>query len=129
MVFVDSNVPMYLVGAPHPNRELLESFIRAHAEETFATSAEVYQEIIHRYVAIDRRQAIADCFALLDELVQQVYPITKQDVERAHRIALEQRRLSGRDCLHVATMERYGHQQILTCDQDFDLWPGISRLP
>ncbi len=120
---------MYLVGAPHSNREVLESFIRAHAEETFVTSAEVYQEIIHRYVAIDRRQAIADCFALLDELVQHVHSITKQEVERAHRIALEQRRLSGRDCLHIATMERYGYQQILTCDHDFDLWPGISRLP
>ncbi|MFQ5744973.1 MAG: type II toxin-antitoxin system VapC family toxin [Acidobacteriota bacterium] len=120
---------MYLVGLPHPNRELLERFVRSQAEETFVTSAEVYQEIIHRYVAIDARGAIDDCFALLDSLVHQVYPITKADAERARHIAHGQHRLSGRDCLHIAVMERYGLTHILTCDTDFDLWAGVTRLP
>jgi predicted nucleic acid-binding protein len=129
VLFVDSNVPMYLVGLPHPNRNRLESFIRANAHETYVTSAEVYQEVIHRYVAIDRRPAIGDCFTLLDALVQHVYPITKEEVIRARIIAETQRRLSGRDCLHIATMERHGLDRVLTCDEDFDLWSGIIRLP
>ena len=129
MVFVDSNLPMYLVGLPHPNRDLLEEALRAHAEETFVTSAEVYQEVIHRYVSIDARDAIDDCFALLDSLVHHVYPITRADTERAGQIAHLQRRLSGRDCLHLAVMEKYGVSQILTCDSDFDLWVGVTRLP
>jgi hypothetical protein len=120
---------MYLVGQPHPNRERLASFIRANAEETFVTSAEVYQEVIHRYIAIDRRRAIADCFELLDSLVRYVYPITKEDVSRARTIAEMQKRLSGRDCLHIATMERHGLDRVLTCDEDFDLWSGFTRLP
>ena len=60
MIFVDSNIPMYLVGASHPHkddaRRLLERFV---AERTpLVTDAEVFQEILHRYVAIDRRDAI-----------------------------------------------------------------------
>ena len=37
----------------------------------------VYQEIVHRYVAIDRRGAIDDAFRLLDETVATVFPITR----------------------------------------------------
>jgi hypothetical protein len=129
VIFVDSNVPMYLIGAPHENRELLESFLRSHTKDHYVTSAEVYQEVIHRYVAIDRREAITDGFRLLDDLVEHVYPITHEDTETARSIALQQRCLSGRDCLHLAIMERYGLRRILSCDRNFDLRPGIIRLP
>ncbi len=129
MVFVDSNVPMYLVGQPHANRDRLEHFLRSNPDDPYVTSAEVYQEVVHRYVAIDRRQAIQDCFDVLNAFVQTVYPITKEDAERAAAISLAQRGLSGRDCLHIALMERYGVKRVLTCDEDFDLWPGILRLP
>lgn len=120
---------MYLVGEPHRHRDRLETFLRSHAGEPFVTSAEVYQEVIHRYVAIDRREAIGDCFALLDSLVQRVFPITREDAEQAREIASAQRRLSGRDCLHLAVMERHGLDHILTLDEGFDYWPGITRLP
>jgi hypothetical protein len=120
---------MYVVGSPHPNRDRLESFLRSHVNEVYVSSAEVYQEVIHRYVAINRRQAILDCFSFLDGIAQNVYPITKKDTERAATIALAEHRLSGRDSLHIAVMERYGVERILTCDEGFDLWPGISRLP
>src|SRR5258706_16339815 len=56
-ILIDSNIPMYLVGADHPHkadaRRLLESAIGAG--ERLVTDAEVLQEILHRYVAIDRR--------------------------------------------------------------------------
>ena len=65
---------MYLVGAPHPNRELLATFLRHWPDEDYVTSAEVYQEMMHRFVAIDRRAAIEDAFRLLDDLVVSVFP-------------------------------------------------------
>jgi len=120
---------MCLVGAPHPNRDLLEGYLRKHPSGPYLTSAEVFQEIVHRYVAIGRRGAIADAFELLDALVDEVSPVTRADVGRAHEIAMRQRRLSGRDCLHLAVMERRGIERILTFDRGFDLWPGIERLP
>ena len=50
MIFIDSNVPMYLVGAHHPHksdaRRLLERFV---AEKTpMVTDSEDLQEILHR---------------------------------------------------------------------------------
>jgi predicted nucleic acid-binding protein len=38
------------------------------------------------------------------------------------------RRLSARDALHVAIMERHGIDRILSFDSGFDGLPGISRL-
>ena len=58
MIFIDSNVPMYLVGAAHPNKEraleILAKLIRD--EERLITDVEVYQEILHRYTAIKRHE-------------------------------------------------------------------------
>ena len=61
MIFVDFNVPMYLVGAPHRNRDRIEEYLPDLMPGRTPTSAEVYQEMgVHRYVAIDRREAIDD---------------------------------------------------------------------
>lgn len=120
---------MYLVGAPHPDRDRLENFLRENSAQTYLTSAEVYQEVVHRYVAIQRREVIAKAFRLLDNLVHTVFPIQRGDVDRAHGISWSQQRLSARDCLHLAVMERRGIERILTIDRGFELWPGIERLP
>ncbi len=120
---------MYLVGAAHSERDRIAAFLRGHPDETYVTSAEVYQEIVHRYVAIDRRRAITDAFELLDALVEQVFSITEAHARRAHEVALQHRGMSGRDCLHVATMESHTVKRILSADRAFDLWPGIERLP
>ena len=87
---------MYLVGAPHPNRERLEAFLRYRPDEDYVTSAEVYQEILHRFVAIDRRRAIEDAFMLLDDLVVSVFPVQRSDVDAAREIAV-----SNRSCQHA----------------------------
>ncbi len=71
MIFVDSNVPMYLVGAEHPNKakaqQLLEWALRA--KERLVTDVEVLQEILHRYVAIRRREAIQPAFDAASTLI------------------------------------------------------------
>lgn len=50
MIFIDSNIPVYLVGAPHPHKadaqRLLERSIAERAR--LVTDAEVLQEILHR---------------------------------------------------------------------------------
>jgi predicted nucleic acid-binding protein len=120
---------MYLVGGPHPNRSILAEFLRSNSGELYVTSAEVYQEVIHRYVAIDRREAIQDCFSFLDRFVEQVHSITRADVEAAKELAGSHHTLSGRDCLHLAVMKRHGLSRILTFDQSFLPLSGIECLP
>ena len=129
MIFVDSNIPMYLVGADHPNkaaaRRLLERAVTDG--EVLVTDAEVLQEILHRYVAIDRRDAIEPATTALLGVVDEVFPVERADVERAARIVLATR-LSARDAIHVSVMRRRGIDRILTFDRAFDEVDGISRL-
>ena len=69
MIFIDSNIPMYLVGAEHPNKAVATGLLeRAVIEgEALVTDAEVFQELLHRYSAIDRRGAIGPAFDALSE--------------------------------------------------------------
>jgi len=130
VIFLDSNIPMYLVGAPHPNKSdsqrLLEKLISERSR--LVTDAEVLQEILHRYVAIDRRDAIQSAFDALLGIVDQVFAIEQSAVERAKAIVLGHPRLSARDALHIAVMEQHRVEQILTFDAGFDGFPGIVRL-
>jgi hypothetical protein len=130
LILVDSNVPMYLVGAPHPHkadaRRLLEQLIGER--ERLVTDAEVCQEILHRYVAIGRRDAIQPAFEALLRVVDDVIAIDLAAVSRAREIVLGYPKLSARDALHLAVMERQGIERILTFDRGFDHYPGVLRI-
>jgi predicted nucleic acid-binding protein len=129
MIFVDSNIPMYLVGADHPNKDAARILLeRAITDgEMLVTDAEVLQEILHRYVAIDRRDAIEPASEALLGVVDEVFPVERADVERARGIVLATR-LSARDAIHVAIMRRRGVDRILTFDRAFDEVGGITRV-
>ena len=130
MIFVDSNVPMYLIGAEHPlrarARERVEEVVAAG--EALCADAEVLQEILHRYTAIGRSEFIDPAFAALLGVVDVVYPIERADVERARRLMRTATRLSARDALHVAVMQARDVGQILSFDRGFDGIPGIERI-
>lgn len=130
MIFVDSNIPMYVVGAEHPNKtasgRLLEQAIAQG--ERLVTDAEVLQEILHRYTAIGRRDAIQPAFGALLGIVDEVFPIERRDAERAKDLIQGLRALSARDALHVAIMQRRSITAILSFDSGFDVVPGITRV-
>ena len=56
MILVDSHIPMYVVGAPQPHKDVARRLLeQAVAQgEVLVTDAEVLQEILHRYRAIKR---------------------------------------------------------------------------
>ena len=130
MILIDSNVPMYLVGAPHPHKidaqRALERCVSERAR--LITDAEVLQEILHRYVAINRRDAIQPAFDALLAVVDEVLPVDREILERAKTIVLERAQLSARDALHVAIMQAHQIPQILSFDGGFDSVPGIKRI-
>lgn len=130
MILVDSNIPMYLIGAPHPHKSdaqrLLEKLVSDR--QRLVTDAEVLQEILRRYVAINRRDAIQPAFDALLGVADQVLPVDRSVAERAKGIVLGRRHMSARDAVHLAIMEQHGIEQILTFDSGFDGFPGITRL-
>jgi uncharacterized protein len=121
---------MYLIGAPHPHKTetqvILERLIASG--QRLVTDAEVLQEIIHRYAAIDKKEAIGPAFRLTLDIVDEVIPMEKADVLRAGEIVHNRAMLSSRDAVHVAIMERHGIRSILSFDADFDRWPGLQRV-
>jgi len=130
VILIDSNIPMYLIGAFHRHKSdaqrVLEKLVAER--QRLVTDAEVLQEILHRYVAIGRRDAIQPAFDVLLGVVDQVLAVDRAVAERAKQIVLGRRHISARDAVHLAVMEQHGIEQILTFDSGFDGFPGITRL-
>ena len=121
---------MYLVGRSHPHKVDAQRLVEKLLSERqrLVTDAEVLQEVLHHYIAINRRDAIQPAFDSLLGVVDDVLTIDQAVMERAKRIVFGHSRLSARDAVHLAVMEQHGIDRILTFDSGFDGFPGITRL-
>jgi predicted nucleic acid-binding protein len=130
MILVDSNIPMYLVGAAHPHKldaqRLVETALSAG--ERLVTNAEVLQEVCHRYVAIRRQDMLQPAFDAVLGIVDDVFPIERDDVDEAKDTLLRYTSLSARDAIHIAVMRRRAIERIMTFDRGFDAHPAVTRL-
>ena len=121
---------MYLVGTDHPHkadaRRLLERHIAAG--DRLVTDVEVFQEILHRYVAIRRREAIAPAFDALRGVVDEIIAVEMDDVEAARASLQAHPHLSARDALHVSIMRRHGIGRVMSFDSGFDGLEGVERI-
>jgi hypothetical protein len=121
---------MYLIGSAHLHKTesqfILERLIAGN--QRLVTDAEVLQEILHRYTAIDRREAIGPALQATLDIVDEVFSIERADVLRAAEIAQGRALMSARDSVHIAVMEHHGIQSILSFDSDYDRWPGLRRI-
>jgi uncharacterized protein len=131
MVFVDANIPMYLIGDDHRHKVDSQRLVERFASERrrLVTSSEVFQELLHRYMAPDRRPAVEVAFRALSDIVDNVFSVRKEDVFVAKDLTHAHPQLSARDALHAAVMRRNHVRQILSFDRGFDLLPDIVRVP
>src|SRR5580765_3224399 len=106
MVFVDSNVPMYVAGRDHPLREPARRFLeRARAGEVeICTSTEVLQEILYRYAGLRRLDLAVAVYDLFVQLCPTVLPVTLADTDRSKSLLTGTSGLGVRDALHAAVM-------------------------
>ena len=130
MIYVDSNVPMYLVGAEHPNKQRVIELIPQllSARERLVTSAETFQEILHRYLALRDRLHLNAAYEALEAMAAVVAEVTKDDVDGARAMSGNYPDLSSRDCLHVAVMSRIGCSRIWSYDTGFAAVGAIQRI-
>lgn len=130
MIFVDSNIPMYVAGRDHPNREPARRFLdgaRAGRID-LCTSVEVLQEILHRYVGLRRPDLAAEVYELFIEVCPVVFPVTLADTDRAKSILGNVVGVSVRDAIHAAVMLNNKVTQIATFDTGFDQIQGLKRI-
>jgi predicted nucleic acid-binding protein len=130
-IFVDSNIPMYLIGKAHPNKDRALAALEklTYERARLVTSAEVYQEILHRYSALGRLDAVRPAMTVLDDLVDEVFDVTRDDVKAAAALLAVDSKLSSRDALHLAMMERRRIRFVLTFDRAFERARWVTRLP
>jgi uncharacterized protein len=131
VAFVDANIPMYAIGGPHPLREPSVRVLELIAERpaAFVTSSEVLQEILHRYMRLERWEVGRELMSAFSELLAgRVEPVLAEDVLYAGHLAEERTAAGARDLVHEAVMRRLGVTHIISADRGFDGIEGVTRL-
>jgi predicted nucleic acid-binding protein len=130
-VFVDSNIPMYVAGAEHPNKAPATRFLGgavAGGEFELCTSTEVLQEILYRYAALDRLDLAENVYDFFLALIPEVFDVTLADTDLAKGVLISSAGISARDAVHAAVMMNHGVESIATFDRGFDRIGSIGRL-
>jgi uncharacterized protein len=128
MIYVDSCIPMYLVGAEHPlkSKVIQKLHVLVNSKEDLVTSVEAFQEIIHRYLSIKDIQTLNFAYEALEHIVSIVLPISKEDSDLAKTFASFGGKLSSRDCIHLAVMKSHNCKKIWTYDRGFQQVQSIK---
>ncbi|HUF54486.1 MAG TPA: type II toxin-antitoxin system VapC family toxin [Dehalococcoidia bacterium] len=121
---------MYAVGGEHPLKlpsiRILELAARS---EHFFTNAEVLQELLHRFMALRRREQarmfVEDAFTALQD---RIHEVRAEDIRAAGALALMHGNLQARDLVHLAIMNRVGCRRVVSADKAFDAIDGTERL-
>jgi uncharacterized protein len=130
MLFLDSNIAMYVAGRDHPFKEPSLNLFRrtARGEVDAATDVEVLQEILYRY---HHTREIKKGFTVFDVVLQSVpliFPILLEDLLRAKDLLFTYREIQPRDAIHAAVMINRGLKTIVSYDRHFDGIAGIERV-
>lgn len=128
--FIDANIPMYAAGADHPMKAPCVAILEAAARGKLdaVTDAEVLQEILHRYTALNQRIRALEICRLFMEVVPTIFPITSGIFASALELHRKISALQTRDSVHTAVMLSQNIKRIISADRHFDAVPGIVRI-
>ena len=129
-VFVDTNIPIYAGGKPHPNKKPCANVIMAMAkgEIQAVSSAEVLQEILHRHSQTKERAKGIKMLHEFSELLSDIFPVTIKEVNLAATFLEKYPNIEARDAIHIATMLTNDIKLILSTDKHFDDIQRIKRI-
>ncbi|MGH2446568.1 MAG: type II toxin-antitoxin system VapC family toxin [Candidatus Limnocylindria bacterium] len=129
-VFIDTAVIMYAVGAEHPLKAPSAEILRRVADGRLrgTTSAEVIQEIVHRFVHARRPEQAAQIASHALAIFSPVIPVGTEVVERLPGLIGRYPSLAARDLVHVATCLQERIETIVSPDRGFDAVVELVRL-
>ncbi len=129
MILVDANIIMYAAGASHANKvpsvAMLEQVARGDIEA--AIDAEVLQEILRRYRAINRWKEGRRVYDLTRQLFHNIVPVTATILDRARILLDSEPRIMARDAVHAAVVFAERMEAVCSYDRDFDRISGLVR--
>jgi uncharacterized protein len=121
---------MYAAGEDHPLRRpcvrVIEDIRDGRISATI--SAEVVQEILHRFVAIRRPELGAALARHALDLFSPILAITHAVMDRMPGLIEQYPALAARDLVHVATCLEYGIAEIVSTDRGFDTVAELRRI-
>ena len=131
MILIDANVFMYAAGRESPYRLPCQRFLeQAVAGEGPAacTDAEVLQEILHRYRALEVPAVAFQLFDAVTQLGLPILAVTERSLLEARRILEDHPRLSTRDGIHLGVMREHGIEEVLSYDRGLSQVSWVKRL-
>ena len=124
MILVDANTLMYAAGTDHDHKAASVQFLERVAEGEI--DAEILQEILHRYRALQRwGRHLFDSTRVLFPVV---LPVTAEVLDRARIILDAYPHLMARDGLHAAVVLEHRLDGLCSFDTDFDPVSGVERV-
>jgi predicted nucleic acid-binding protein len=130
--FLDVNVPMYAAAKDHLYKESCIWVLTEIANGRLDTviNAEIIQEVLYRYGAIQQWQIGVQMAQNLLDLVPTVLPVTANDMKTAVALFAQYapQGVKARDLLHTAVMQNHQLSHIISTDKHFDQIEGITRL-
>lgn len=130
MILVDANVLMYAAGAESLYKEASGRFLErvGSGEVDAVVDAEVLQEVLHRYRALDCWEDGRRVFDLARVLFPVVLSTTVEVLDRARELMDAYPHLMARDALHAAVVPVNELDGICSYDRDFDPVRGVRRV-
>ena len=121
---------MYAAGAEHPHKAPSVAFLNrvASGEMDATINAEVLQEVLHRYRALNRWTDGQRVYDLARKLFPDVLSITGEVMDEARQILAIDATLTARDAIHAAVVIVNRLDGICSVDNDFDRIAGCPRV-
>ena len=136
-VFIDTSVFMYARGKDHPLKAACSNIILAIAKEGAlgnygvpVINTEVLQEILYRYIMIEKGDTGLSICRDIEALEVDVLPVTRDDMNRAFELfeRYKAKSLPPRDLIHAAVMINNGMSHIISADKHFDSIKEVRRV-
>ena len=131
LVFLDTNVPMYAGGGESEFKGPCLGLLRAVAEGRLdaRTDAEVLQEILHRFLALARRDQGYEIFDGFSRVMNgRILPVEAEDCRTARNFSVRYPGGSARDLVHLAVCIRAGLERVVSADKQFDRFREVERV-
>ena len=123
---------MYAAGKPSPQKEpcqkLLKKLLNSGSATEYFTSAEVLQDLLHRYRSIGLPERSYDMIDYILKLGITILPVGLEDMLLARKILQDHPNLPTRDGVHAAVAIRKNIPKIASYDRDFDQINSIRRI-
>lgn len=121
---------MFAAGQPHPSQAASQKLLERIADGAVEAliDAEVLQEILHRYRALNRWVEGRKAYDLVRAAIPTVLPVTVEILDQTRALMDRNAQLTARDALHAASCFQHGVPAICTFDRDFDSIKGLKRV-